>query len=92
MAGWQQVARDWAKIALENDTFAEALRARRDELATASLQAGGLDSVTQATKNAISMGKAVGLSGPDTLAALTKAVAWLDLGVIPSQSRGFARF
>lgn len=92
MANWQQVARDWAKIALGNDTFATALRARRDELATASITAGGLDSVTQATKNAISMGKTVGLNGPETLAAMTKAVEWLDLGMVPSQTRGFARF
>lgn len=92
MMAWDQIARDWAKGALDDPEFAELLRERKSAMLRQSIAAGGLDTVTSATKNAVSMGKQVGLSAPETLAALTRAVEWLDLGYISSRSRGMARF
>lgn len=92
MASWVQVARDWAKGGIDNPKFAKLVKQRRDELFTASLTAGGLDKMTSATKNGVSMGMEVGLSGPETLAALTRACEWIEAGFIPSQSTGYGRF
>lgn len=82
----------WAKGAMTNPRAAGLIRARYDALFTQSLSAGGLDTVTQATKNSVSMGKAIGLSVIETLEALGLAKDWIDAGYIPCQSRSFGRF
>jgi hypothetical protein len=48
--------------------------------------------VTSATKNGVSMGKAVGLSIPDTMEAMRQALDWIELGYVPGRSRSIARF
>lgn len=47
-----------------------------------SLGKGGLDSVTSASKNGVSMQKTVGLTEPQRQDALRLALQWLDLGYI----------
>jgi hypothetical protein len=56
------------------------------------MEPGGLATVTQATKNGVSMGKTMGLSIPDTLTAMGRAMEWIDLGYVPQQSKSFGRF
>lgn len=86
------VAKEWAKVGICNPAFVAKLRTARDELAIAMLSPGGMDSITSATKNSVSMAKAQGLNIPDTLAAMNRALDWIQLGYIPTMSRSFARF
>lgn len=87
-----QTARDWAKLAISSRKFYGKLKENYETLALASIEPGGLDSMTSGAKNAVSMGKQVGLSIPDTLAAMTRALEWADQGCIPSRTTSFGRF
>jgi hypothetical protein len=87
-----ELAKDWAKVGLCNPTFTAKLRTARDELAVAMLSPSGMDSITSATKNAISVAKTQGATIPETLAAMNKALDWIALGYIPTTSRSFGRF
>ena len=95
-ANWLQLSRDWARAALSDSNFADALRARKTEFLTASLTDGGLDKLQSSSKNGVSFtvqtGGNMSLSKSEELAALTRAVEWLDAGVVPSQTRSMGRF
>ena len=82
----------WAAQGLKNVQFANLLRKRYNDLLTASISEGGLDKVTSATKNGVSMGKQVGLSVPDTMDAMSKAISFIDLGIVPCTTRTLGRF
>lgn len=90
--GGDQVSRMWATQGLKNVQFANLLRKRYNELLTASISEGGLDKVTSATKNGVSMGKQVGLSVPETMDAMSKAISYIDLGIVPYTKRTLGRF
>ena len=85
-------AKIWAKGGMTSRANAALIRKRYDALFAQSLTAGGLDTVTNATKNSVTMGKSMGLSVIETLEALSKAVEWIDAGTVPSQSRSLGRF
>lgn len=87
-----QVARAWAKAGLCDAQIAAKIRSNHRALVLASMEPGGLATVTQATKNGVQMGKTMGLSIPETLTAFGRAIEWLDVGFIPQQSRSIARF
>lgn len=87
-----QAAKEWAKIGLSDNAFAFTLKTKYRALVDQSITPGGLDSVTQATKNAVSMGKQIGLSVLDTMAAMRIALEWIELGYVPMQSRTLGRF
>ena len=87
-----QVAREWARAGLGDPTISNKLRTNHRALILQSMEPGGLATVTQATKNGVSMGKTMGLSIPDTLTAFGRAMEWIDLGYVPQQSRSFGRF
>lgn len=82
----------WAKGGLSNPRNAALIKSRYDALFAQSLTAGGLDTVTNATKNSVSMGKQIGLTVVETLDALSLAKDWIDLGYIPTQTKAFGRF
>ena len=88
----RKAAMIWAKGAMRNPAQTRLIRARYDALFTQSLSAGGLDTVTNATKNSVTMGKAIGLTVIETLEALGMAVDWIEAGAIPCQSRSLGRF
>ncbi len=90
--GSDRVSRMWAAQGLKNVQFANLLRKRYNELLTASISEGGLDKVTSATKNGVSMGKQVGLSVPETMDAMSKAISFIDLGIVPYTTRTLGRF
>jgi len=92
MADAQSVAKVWARQALGNQTFRNLLKTRYDALLTQSINDGGLDKVTSATKNGVSMGKQVGLSIMDTMEAMEMALAYVELGIIPQNTRTLGRF
>ena len=91
-ASLQQVARQWAKYGIGNDKFAALLSARYGALMEQSISEGGLDKVTSATKNGVSMAKQVGLSVPEAMQAMGLALDWIGIGYVPTQSRSFGRF
>ena len=82
----------WAAQGLKNVQFANLLRKRYNDLLIASISEGGLDKVTTATKNGVSMGKQVGLSVPETMEAMSKAITYIDLGIVPYNKRTLGRF
>jgi hypothetical protein len=90
--GIDGVSRIWATQGLKNVQFANLLRKRYNDLLTASISEGGLDKVTSATKNGVSMGKQVGLSVPETMEAMSKAISYIDFGTVPYTKRTFGRF
>jgi cell division FtsZ-interacting protein ZapD len=57
-----------------------------------ALTRGGLDSITNGTKNGVSMSKIAQLSENDRHTALRLALDWLKLGFYPSSSRSMGRF
>lgn len=87
-----QVAREWARAGIRDGQIAATLATNHRALVLQSMAPGGLSSVTNATKNGVSMGKSMGLSVPDTLTAMSQAIEWIDLGYVPCQSRSYARF
>jgi hypothetical protein len=90
--GSDEVSRMWAAQGLKNVQFANLLRKRYNDLLIASISEGGLDKVTSATKNGVSMGKQVGLSVPETMDAMSKAISFIDLGIVPYTRRTLGRF
>lgn len=86
------MSRLWGNQGLKNVQFANLLRKRYNELMIASISEGGLDKVTSATKNGVSMGKQVGLSTPETMEAMSKAISYIDLGLVPYTTRTYGRF
>lgn len=90
--GGDEVSRMWATQGLKNVQFANLLRKRYNDLLIASISEGGLDKVTSATKNGVSMGKQVGLSVPETMEAMSKAISYIDLGIVPYTRRTLGRF
>jgi hypothetical protein len=57
-----------------------------------SIADGGLDKVTSATKNGVSMAKQVGLTVPEAMTAMGMALDWIEAGYVPCQSRSYGRF
>jgi hypothetical protein len=90
--GVDGVAKLWANQGLKNIQFANILRKRYNDLMIASISEGGLDKVTSATKNGVSMGKQVGLSVPDTMEAMARAIKFIEIGIVPQTSRTYGRF
>lgn len=87
-----QVATVWAKSGICDALIAETLRTNYRALVLQSMEPGGTATVTSATKNGVSMGKAVGLSIPQTMEAMMTALEWIERGFVPCRSRSLARF
>lgn len=87
-----RVAREWAKAAMADAVIAATLRKNHRALILQSMSPGGLNTITQATKNGVNIGKSMGLSVQDTMTAFGKAIEWVELGAIPCQSRAYGRF
>lgn len=87
-----QAAREWAKAGLCDRNISAKLKTNYQALILASMEPGGLASVTTATKNGVSMGKTMGLSIVETMSAMGRAVEWIELGYVPCQSRSIAGF
>lgn len=96
MANWIQFARDAAVIGINNPKMAVKIKERRDELFAATLTDGGLDKLASSSKNGISMAVMTGnnqsMSKTEELAALQRAVEWIEAGAVPSQTRSLTRF
>jgi hypothetical protein len=86
------VAKLWARQGLRNSAFAAQLETRYNSLLEQSIAEGGLDKVTSATKNGVSMAKQVGLSVPEAMEAMELALGWIQCGNVPVMSRSYGRF
>lgn len=87
-----QVATVWAKAGMRDREISDTLATNYRALVLQSMAAGGLNTVTAATKNGVQMAKTVGLSIPDTMEAMRCALEWIELGYVPCRSRSIARF
>ena len=92
MGDIESVAKAWGNQAIKDGKFAALLKTRYNSLMIQSISDGGLDKVTSATKNGVSMGKQVGLSVPQVMEAMSKAIAYAELGYVPQTSRTLGRF
>tara|TARA_B110000503_G_C7096186_1_gene391708 strand:+ start:789 stop:1067 length:279 start_codon:yes stop_codon:yes gene_type:complete len=92
MVDIDNVARAWGNQAIKDGKFAALLKTRYRALMTQSISDGGLDKVTSATKNGVSMGKMVGLTVPQVIEAMSKAIAYAELGYVIQTSRTLGRF
>jgi selenophosphate synthetase-related protein len=63
-----------------------------DSSVSGALTKGGMDLITSAAKNNVSMQKLVGMNEVDRQNALRWALQYLMNGFVPSQTRSIARF
>jgi hypothetical protein len=88
-----KIARNLFTYAHGNSKRIAQIRAAFDEaVAGGALSKGGLDVVTSATKNGVSVQKMVGLDEGSRQTALRIALQWLDAGYAPPTGRSLARF
>jgi hypothetical protein len=85
-------AKVWAKAGLRDPAFTACLRQAHTAMLTQSISAGGLDSVTSATKNGVTMTKSIGLKPLEGMEAMGIALDWIAMGRVPSTSRALGRF
>ncbi|MFY8205941.1 MAG: hypothetical protein ACOVKN_02755 [Arenimonas sp.] len=69
-----------------------AIKAASIDAAMSGTTKGGLDSLQNAMKNSVSMGKLIALNEIDRGTALRLATQWLTIGFMPCQSRSYGRF
>jgi hypothetical protein len=85
------VARNWFVWAHRDAKNTNAIKKAFNDCMSGSLGKGGMDSVTSAAKNGISMQKTVGMSESERMDALRIAIQWLDQGFVTS-NRSLGRF
>lgn len=88
----REVARNLFHYARGNPSRIREVRKAFDLAMAGPLTKGGMDSLTSANKNGVSMQKLVGLNEGDRMTALRTAIEWLELGFVPSQSRSIGSF
>lgn len=88
----KDIARNLFYYAKGNPQRIAAIQAAFDESVAGALSKGGLDMISSASKNNVSMSKLVGMPEMDRQNALRWALAYLAAGFVPSSSRSFARF
>ena len=88
----RNVAQLWYKAYLNDAGLESTIRSAHSALVAASLSPGGLHTVTNASKNAVSMGKSMGLSISQTLSALTLTIESIEAGFWMGSSRTKAYF
>jgi hypothetical protein len=87
-----EVAKNLFHYANGNPKRVLAIRNAFDAAMTGALTKGGMDLITNASKNGVNMSKLAGMHEGERQTALRMAISWLDVGFIPSQSRALGRF
>lgn len=87
-----EVARNLFHYAKGNADRIAAIKTAFDAAMMGPLTKGGMDSITGAMKNGVSMNKLVALNEQDRQTALRMTLQWLAVGFLPSQSRSQGRF
>jgi hypothetical protein len=91
-ANTREVARNLFRYANGNPARIREIRAAFDSAMTGALTKGGMDNITNATKNGVGMTKMVNLNEEERQSALAMALDWLDAGFVPCASRSYGRF
>lgn len=87
------VAANLYHYAKDNASRVNEIRAAFDSCVSGgALSRGGLDSVTSATKNGVTMQKMIGLDEDKRASALRLALQYLEAGMITPASRALGRF
>lgn len=88
----KEVARNLFYFAQGNPQRIASIRSAFDASVAGALTKGGMDSITSATKNSVTMQKMIGLNESDRQNALRWALDYLQYGFVPAQSRSIGRF
>lgn len=88
----KEVARNLFHYAKDNPERIASIQAAFDASVAGALTKGGMDMITSAAKNNVSMSKLVGMNEVDRQNALRWALQYLTVGFVPSQSRSTGRF
>lgn len=88
----KEVARNLFYYAQGNPQRVASIRSAFDASVSGALTKGGMDSITSATKNSVTMQKMIGLNESDRQNALRWALDYLQYGFVPAQSRSIGRF
>ena len=88
----REVAKNLFRYACGNPQRIREIKSAFDAAMSGALSKGGMDSVTSATKNGVTMSKLVGPSEADRQKALSMALDFIEAGFVPSASRSYGRF
>lgn len=88
----KDIAKNLFYYAKGNPQRIAAIQSAFDASVAGALTKGGMDMVTSAAKNNVSMQKLVGMNETDRQNALRWALQYLMSGFVPSQSRSIGRF
>jgi selenophosphate synthetase-related protein len=88
----KDIARNLFYYAKGNPQRIAAIQSAFDAAMTGALTKGGMDMITAASKNNVSMSKLAGMNETDRQNALRWALQYLMAGFVPSQSRSIGRF
>lgn len=88
----KDIAKNLFYYAKGNPQRIASIQAAFDESVAGALSKGGLDMISSAAKNNVSMSKLVGMPEVDRQNALRWALSYLAAGFVPSSSRSFGRF
>jgi hypothetical protein len=91
-ANVREVARNLFHYANGNPQRIAGIQSAFDAAMGGALSKGGMDSITQATKNGVTMSKLVGLNEVERQTALRMAMEYLGNGFVPASSRSLGRF
>ena len=91
-ANVREVARNLFHYANGNPQRIAGIKSAFDAAMGGALNKGGMDSITQATKNGVTMQKLVGLNEVERQTALRMAMEYLNIGFVPASSRSLGRF
>jgi hypothetical protein len=91
-ANVREVARNLFHYANGNPQRIAGIKSAFDSAMAGPLTKGGMDSITSATKNGVTMAKLVGLNETERQTALRMAMEYLNIGFVPTSSRSLGRF
>ena len=91
-ANVREVARNLFHYANGNPQRIVGIKSAFDAAMGGALSKGGMDSITSATKNGVTMAKLVGLNEVERQTALRMAMEYLNIGFVPASSRSLGRF
>jgi hypothetical protein len=92
MASPLEVARELFEVAKDDAAFASELQSAYTAAVKSGIGKGGLDFVTNASKNGGALTVIQNLSELDRIKAMRYALQWVALGKAPLSSRALGRF
>ncbi len=87
-----EVARELFEVAKDDSEFASELQTAYSSAVKSGISKGGLDFVTNASKNGGNLTVIQHLSEIDRIKAMRYALKWVALGKAPLSSRALGRF